>query len=49
AYKVPNILYIVEDDDDNKYKAYEQNINNLDVILIKCPEHYLTDAPHRNV
>ncbi|CAG8511540.1 25914_t:CDS:2, partial [Gigaspora rosea] len=47
AYKVPNILpikesiieykdeYIVEDNDDNEYKAYEQNINDLNEILIK--------------
>ncbi|CAG8853544.1 13184_t:CDS:1, partial [Gigaspora margarita] len=47
AYKVPNILpikesiieyedeYIVEDNEDNEYKAYEQNINNLNEILIK--------------
>ncbi|CAG8830081.1 26982_t:CDS:2, partial [Gigaspora margarita] len=47
AYKVSNILpikksiieyknkYIVEDNDDNEYKAYKQNINNLNKILIK--------------
>ncbi|KAF0556962.1 ATP-dependent DNA helicase pif1 [Gigaspora margarita] len=47
AYKVPNILpikesiieyedeHVVEDNDDNEYKAYKQNINNLNEILIK--------------
>ncbi|KAF0499952.1 ATP-dependent DNA helicase pif1 [Gigaspora margarita] len=55
AYKVPNILlikesiieykdeYIVKENDDNEYKVYEQNINDLNEILIKLLEKMIID------